>query len=227
MVITRSHYQQLFQQEAKRLSDIDIEFSSYSEFSLNHIVYHPAFLSVMEEQVMNTLAKEQIKNLSKFGGAPDEDVIKWIQDMEAVFDRAQLQPSNKFIAIQSNLTDAAEKWFRYNKSSITDWFIFKAEIVKAYQPSLNQILLKMEKRRQSPNESVMTYYHDKLQLCLQADLNISSAMILHHLTKGLNNSLVPHHSGQLSHSRRTCNFFSSKMGSYWSERDICHLENQL
>ncbi|CAF5192971.1 unnamed protein product, partial [Rotaria sp. Silwood1] len=42
-----------------------------------------------EEQVMNTLAKEQIKNLSKFGGAPDEDVIKWIQDMEAVFDRAQ------------------------------------------------------------------------------------------------------------------------------------------
>ncbi|CAF3494927.1 unnamed protein product [Rotaria sp. Silwood1] len=50
----------------------------------------------------------------------------------------------------------------------------------------------MEKRRQSPNEPVMTYYHDKLQLCLQADLNMSSAMILHHLTKGLNNSLVPH-----------------------------------
>ncbi|CAF3667016.1 unnamed protein product [Rotaria sp. Silwood1] len=51
MVITRAHYQQLFQQEAKRLSDIDIEFSPYSEFSLNHIVYHPAFLSVMEEQM--------------------------------------------------------------------------------------------------------------------------------------------------------------------------------
>ncbi|CAF1009416.1 unnamed protein product [Rotaria sp. Silwood1] len=145
MVITHSHYQQLFQQETKRLSDIDIEFSHYSEFSLNHIVYHPAFLSVMEEQVMNTLAKEQIRNFSKFAGAPDEDVIKWIQYMEAVFDRAQLQPSNKFIAIQSYLTDAAKNWFRYNKSSITDWFIFKAEIIKAYQPSLNQILLKMEK----------------------------------------------------------------------------------
>ncbi|CAF4928847.1 unnamed protein product, partial [Rotaria sp. Silwood1] len=109
MVITHSHYQQLFQQEAKRLSDIDIEFSPYPEFSLNHIVYHPAFLSVMEEQVMNTLAKEQIRNLSKFGRAPDEDVIKWIQVMEAVFDRVQLQPSNKFITIQSYLTDAAEK----------------------------------------------------------------------------------------------------------------------
>ncbi|CAF1611806.1 unnamed protein product [Rotaria sp. Silwood1] len=109
MVITRSHYQQLFQQEAKRLTDINIEFSPYSEFSVNHIVYHPAFLSVMEEQVMNTLAKEQIRNLSKYGGAPDEDVIKWIQDIEAVSDRAQLQPSNKFIAIQSYLTDAAEK----------------------------------------------------------------------------------------------------------------------
>ena len=50
----------------------------------------------------------------------------------------------------------------------------------------------MEKRRQSPDEAVMTYYHDKLQLCLQADPNMSSTMLVHHLTKGLNNSLVPH-----------------------------------
>ena len=61
MVVTRSHCQQLFQQEAQRLSDIDIEISHYSEFSLDHIVYRPLFLSVMEEQVMNTLAKEQIR----------------------------------------------------------------------------------------------------------------------------------------------------------------------
>ncbi|CAF4585619.1 unnamed protein product, partial [Rotaria socialis] len=46
----------------------------------------------MEEQILHTLAKEQIKRLAKFGGAHHEDVVKWLSDVEEVFTRAQLQP---------------------------------------------------------------------------------------------------------------------------------------
>ncbi|CAF3667070.1 unnamed protein product [Rotaria sp. Silwood1] len=38
----------------------------------------------------------------------------------------------------------------------------------------------------------MEYYYDKLHLCMQADPNMNSSMIIHYLTKGLNDSLVPH-----------------------------------
>ncbi|CAF2777582.1 unnamed protein product [Rotaria sp. Silwood2] len=127
----------------------------------------------MEEQFMSTLAKEQIKNLAKFGGGPEEDVIKWLQEVEEVFDRAQLQPSNKYLAVQSYLVESAAKWFRHNKLNICDWSTFKIEILKVYRPSLDQTLLKMEQRQQLSNELVMEYYYDKLQLCLQADPNMS------------------------------------------------------
>lgn len=192
MVITRAHYHHLFQQEAQRLSHIDFTSSYCLEIDINSIVYRPVFLSKMEEQFMNTLAKEQIRTLVKFSGDPREDVIKWLSDVEMVFDRAQLQTSNKYLAVQSYLTEAAEKWFRHNKSTISDWPTFKLELIKAYQPSLNQTLLQMEQRRQSPHESVLEYYVDKRQLCLQADPSMSSAMVIHYLTKGLNSTLIPH-----------------------------------
>ena len=192
MVLTRLHAQQIFQREAQRLSNIVIEPPRYSEVSVNHIIYRPLFSSNMEEQILHTLAKEQIKNLEKFGGAPHEDVVKWLSDVEEVFTRTQLQPSNKYLAVQSYLIDSAAKWFRYNKSTILDWSTFKLELVKAYQPSLHQTLLKMEQRLQLPHESVMDYYHDKIHLCSQADPNMSSLMIIHYLTKGLKHSLMTH-----------------------------------
>jgi hypothetical protein len=80
----------------------------------------------------------------------------------------------------------------YNKSTILDWSTFKIELVKAYQPSLHQTLLKMEQRLQLPHESVMDYYCDKIHLCLQADSNMSSSMIIHYLSKGLKQSLMTH-----------------------------------
>ncbi|CAF4378258.1 unnamed protein product, partial [Rotaria magnacalcarata] len=82
--------------------------------------------------------------------------------VEEVFTRAQLQPSNKLLAVQSYLIDSAEKWFRYNKSIILDRYTFKIAIVKAYQPSLHETLLRLEQRLQLCDESVMDYYHDKI-----------------------------------------------------------------
>ncbi|CAF3322081.1 unnamed protein product [Rotaria socialis] len=89
----------------------------------------------MDEQSMQVFAQEQIMKLSTFGGARDENVLHWLQDTECIFGQVQLQPSNKYLAVQSYLADAPLKWFRFNKSSIPDWSSFKIAIVQAYQPS--------------------------------------------------------------------------------------------
>ena len=130
MVITRSQHQHLFKKEAQRLSCIEFQLADHPESSHYHTIYRPTFATTMEEQFMYTLAKEQIKTLEKFGGGAHEDVVKWLQNMEEAFDRAQVQSSNKYSAIQWYLTDAAAKWFRHNKSIIPDWSTFKTRGVQ-------------------------------------------------------------------------------------------------
>lgn len=146
----------------------------------------------MEEQCLHTLAKEQIKNLRKFAGCSGEDVVRWLEDVEEVFNRAQIQPANKFIAIQSYLTDAALKWFRNNRQHITDWTTFKEQIVQLYKPSLDEQLSRLERRCQASDESLIEYYYDKLHLCSQVDAQMSTPILIHYLTKGLKPSLIPH-----------------------------------
>jgi hypothetical protein len=193
MVITRLTHQQIFYQEVLRLSqiDIDLEFSPRELFDFP-IVYRPIFLSTMEEQFMNFVLKEQIKTIIKFSGSSQEDVRKWLENVEEIFDRAKLQPSQKYLAIQPYLIGAAAKWFRFNKSTIDDWSKFKVALVKDYQQTLEQTLLQLEQRDQAVGEAVMEYYYDKVNLCRQADPNMSSSLIIHYLTKGLNTYLIPH-----------------------------------
>ncbi|CAF2162574.1 unnamed protein product [Rotaria magnacalcarata] len=78
--------------------------------------------------------EELIGSFVKFSGAVNEDVVKWLQDMEEIFDLVQLQPSNKFIAARCYLTKSAALWFRFHKSNIADWPTFQTEIVKAFPP---------------------------------------------------------------------------------------------
>ena len=192
MIITRNYPDRLFNQEIRRLAKINIEFSSCPAISFDYCVYRPVIPSKMEEQMMYAIVKEELKTLPKFGGGKSEDVVKWLKKINDVFDQAQLNPSNKYLAVQSYLTDTAALWFSYNKNDITDWSTFQAAIIKAYQPSLDQLLLKMEHRQQLSDEPVAVYYYDKLQLCLQVDSNMSPMMQLHYLTKGLKPSLIAH-----------------------------------
>ena len=192
MIITRDYPNRIFNQEFHRLANIKIDFSSCLESSLEHPVYRPVISSSMEAQMMCAIVKEELKTLPKFGGSTGEDVVQWLKKVNDVFDQAQLQPPNKYLAVQSYLTDTAAKWFSYNKDRIVDWSQFQQQIIKTYQPSLNQLLLRMEQRQQSSDEDVAVYYYDKLHLCLQADRTMSSMMLIHHLTKGLKSSLIAH-----------------------------------
>jgi hypothetical protein len=120
MVVTTRSKHRIFQQEIERLSLIDMASDDTSNSSSNTTTSRSLSTAHTEEQILTTLAKEQIKTLSKFGDAENEDVVIWVQRVEEVFDRAQLQSSNKYLVIQSYLVNAALKWFRFNKSNILD-----------------------------------------------------------------------------------------------------------
>lgn len=137
------------------------------------------------------MAKVLIGELRKSRN-PHEDVVRWLQDIDEIFNRAKLQAPNKFLVAQAYLTDSADKWFRHNKSKILDWSTFNTELIKTYKPTIDQILFNMEQRRQQTRETVMEYYHDKIYLCSQADPDMNSSMKVHYLLKGLHDLLLPH-----------------------------------
>jgi hypothetical protein len=103
----------------------------------------------MKEQLMNLSIEELVRQLPRFGGGYHEDIIQWLHDIKKTFDQAPLGPSNKYLAVQCYLTAGAAAWFRYNKSTICDWFTFKIEIVKAFQSSLDTTLLMLDQPQQS------------------------------------------------------------------------------
>ena len=192
MVVTRAAHYDIYLHEVQRLSQIVVNHPEPRSSPVEFVVYRPNIVSIMEEQFMNTWAKEQIKNIPRFSGASDEDVTKWLHDVETIFERAAIQPANRYLAIQSYLIGAAAKWFRHNRSRILDWSTFNAELLKAYKPALNVTLFKLEQRFQTTEESVMEYYYDKIQLCSQADPTMSPTIIIHHLIKGLKPTLISH-----------------------------------
>ncbi|CAM4805419.1 unnamed protein product [Rotaria magnacalcarata] len=87
---------------------------------------------------MQIFVQEQIRALTMFFGTRYEDVNQWLQDTEEIFDRVQLKPSNKYLAVQSYLTGTADTWFRLHKSNIPDWSTFKKEILEVFKTSVNQ-----------------------------------------------------------------------------------------
>ncbi|CAF1503759.1 unnamed protein product [Adineta ricciae] len=88
-----------------------------------HISRYPEFNTVdtsSVDPILLILTKEQLKTLAKFAGTPQDDILQWLIRVDEIFDSIQLPDSAKFIAIQSYLIVAALKWFRFNKSQITD-----------------------------------------------------------------------------------------------------------
>ena len=45
---------------------------------------------------MHIFVKQQIRHHTSFCGARDDNVIQWLQHTEAICDRVQLQPVNKY-----------------------------------------------------------------------------------------------------------------------------------
>lgn len=83
--------------------------------------------------------EDLIRSLIKFDCARNQDVIKWLQYIETVFDGLQLQASHKYIAVPSFLTNDAAIWFKHNQSNIPNWFAFKREIIAFFSSSYSSL----------------------------------------------------------------------------------------
>jgi hypothetical protein len=84
--------------------------------------------------------EELLGAIIKFDGARNHDVVEWLQYIEEIFDRHQLQASLKYAVVPYFLTSYAASWFKYIKPNNSDWLTFKREIIAFFSPSYSSSL---------------------------------------------------------------------------------------
>lgn len=123
-----------------------------------------------------------IKNPKVFRGGKD-DVKLWLEDVEQLFDTAQIPDSLKIDLIQYSLKGEALRWFKNNKSSFSSWHIFVKEVKETFlSPFYAEIAFKkLESYTQGFNQPIRSFYNEILKLCSEADPSMSDSSKLNYL----------------------------------------------
>jgi hypothetical protein len=128
------------------------------------------------------IVSDFIKNPKTFKGGRD-DVKKWIEDIEHLFDIADISEPTRLNLISYSLRGDALEWFKNNKTSFRSWDVFVTEVKRAFTSSFYEELAfkKLEAYSQGENQSISSFYHDVLKLCKEADSKMTEATKLKHL----------------------------------------------
>ncbi|CAF1163071.1 unnamed protein product, partial [Didymodactylos carnosus] len=78
----------------------------------------------IEFSVIKTCSEQVVKNLKKFSGKKEENVMRWLDDMQVQFDANSWSDEIKLTILPIVLVDNALKWYARNSTSLTSWKMF-------------------------------------------------------------------------------------------------------
>ena len=138
--------------------------------------------------VRKAIVDNLIKNPKTFQGGKD-DVKQWLDDLESLFDTAQIPDNFKLDLIPYSLRGEALRWYKINKSSFTSWSLFVKEFKEAFLSPFHEELAfkKLESYTQGVNQPIRSFYNEVLKLCSEADPTMSESTKL----KNLLNKVLP------------------------------------
>ncbi|CAF1609171.1 unnamed protein product, partial [Adineta ricciae] len=121
----------------------DVAAPIHSKSAINSTISSQASSNFELDQTLNDLRKaivgDFIKNPKVFKGGKD-DVKKWIENIEHLFDLAHLPESIRLDLISYSLRGDALDWFKNNRSSFTSWTLFVTELKRAFTSSFHEEL---------------------------------------------------------------------------------------
>ena len=148
------------------------------------IMTAPSFLTVVQTSAL--------KELSKFTGDPTQKVTQFIDAVEHIGHFTALDDSLLHSIATIKLGGAAFNWYDNNKDTLQTWAHLKAHLLQRFKPSLSVAKMKLKNRQQQPDESLMTYYDDVIDLCKQVDDKMPLHMIVDYLQDGIRADLKIH-----------------------------------
>jgi hypothetical protein len=150
--------------------------------SSQNTLFNSSILDQTAYALRRAIVDSLIKNPKTFRGNKD-DVKQWLEDIEQLFDTAQIPEGHKLDLVQYSLRGEASRWFRNNKSTFTSWKIFVKSLKETFlSPFFEEIAFKkLESYSQGVNQPVRSFYNEVIKLCNEADSSMSDFTKLRNL----------------------------------------------
>lgn len=135
-----------------------------------------------QNDLRNAIVGNLIKNPKTFKGGKD-DVKKWIEGIEHLFELAHIPESTRLDLVSYSLRGDASEWFKNNKTTFTSWNVFVIELKKAFTSSFHEELafIRLESYSQGENQLIHSFFNEILKLCKGADNTMSEVTKLKNL----------------------------------------------
>jgi hypothetical protein len=142
-----------------------------------------------DQTLLAKARKARFDDLPNFSGHPSEDVERFLKSMKNI--TKTNDESNKKEAIEivrGKLVQSAGIWFDNNESKFKEWADFESAFRSRYFSSTitHKKFDTLKQRKQSHNESIISYCDDVINLCREIDSTMSEQIIIQHLMSGIN-----------------------------------------
>ncbi|CAF0911606.1 unnamed protein product [Didymodactylos carnosus] len=128
------------------------------------------------------LTDHVLRKLKSFGGK-NENVILWLEDFELLVKSQRWSDDMKFKCVPTLLQDEAMKWYKRNSATITSWSEFEKQIKEEFTSRFKnrKAFERLLHYEQSMNQSIKDYYNEIMDLCKEADPQMSETIKLQYL----------------------------------------------
>ncbi|CAF1441593.1 unnamed protein product [Didymodactylos carnosus] len=146
--------------------------------------------------------KDGLSHIGTVDGNKSTKVEQFLAQIERIGNLIEVQPNVLYSMTEAKLVGEAANWFTANRATLTEWKDLKAQMLTRFKPvtSSSQLFEKLTKRRQGPDESIITYYFffSVIKLCREYDPSMSDKNSF--LEKGMKDELIIQVKRQISRS---------------------------
>lgn len=166
---------------------------------------------VAEHTLLAKARKARFDDLPSFSGHPSEDVERFLKSIKNITKATDESSNHELLEIvRGKLSQSAGLWFDNHESSFHRWSDFENAFRDRYF-STTIVYTKFDKlkqRKQSNDETIVSYFDDVINLCREIDANMSERIIIQYLISGLHPRLKREVSRHESSMKKPADFLA-------------------
>ncbi|CAF4692617.1 unnamed protein product [Rotaria sp. Silwood1] len=146
-------------------------------------------ITKLEQELRLKTSIRIIDDFPSFTGKPSQNIDKWLNDMHRMLIKMNISDDTKHQHIVKELTGAAKEWYNKHQEECSNYISLKNELKTTFSSSIrDEMAFQRLPRQQNHNETIIDYYNHVLDLCKQADPNMSDESIVKYLKQGVKQS---------------------------------------
>jgi hypothetical protein len=145
-----------------------------------------------DPSILARARKARFDDLISFSGQPSEDVERFLKSIKNITKATNESNNHELLEIvRGKLTQSAGIWFDNNEAKFRTWLDFEVAFRNRYlsTTTTSKKFEQLKQRRQKPDELIITYCDEIVNLCREVDSKMSDLTIIQYLLSGLNTNV--------------------------------------